>query len=123
MPEASEPLATTVTRGTLASAEELAAYLLRGGIDTVAAGASGDVDDVLTAYREAGTPAVVCLTGPDALYADWGADLVPALREAGARRVVVAGKEKSVDAPVDDAAAMGVDALAFLRRTREELAS
>ena len=115
------------TMGTIAQHTARATFVANlfaaGGIDTVAAGASGDVDDVLTAYREAGTPAVVCLTGPDALYADWGADLVPALREAGARRVVIAGKDKAVDAPVDDAAAMGVDALAFLRRTREELAS
>ena len=94
-----------------------------GGIDTVVAGATEGVDDVLAAYREAGTPAVVCLTGPDPLYGEWGAELVAALREAGARRVIVAGKPDAVAAEVDDSAAMGLDALAFLRRTREELAA
>lgn len=93
-----------------------------GGIDTVTAGATDGVDAVVEAYRQADAPAVVCLTGPDPLYAEWGADLVAALRDAGARHVVVAGKPDAVDADVDDSCAMGVDALAFLRRTREEVA-
>ena len=62
---------------------------------------------------------MACLAGTDAAYAEWGADLAAALREAGARRVVVAGKPFD---GVDDHAAMGVDALAFLTRTREALA-
>jgi methylmalonyl-CoA mutase len=93
-----------------------------GGIDTVTAGATDGVDAVLAAYREAGAPGVVCLTGPDPLYAEWGADLVAALRDAGARHVVVAGKPDTVAADVDDSCAAGLDALAFLRRTREEVA-
>ena len=56
------------------------------------AGATEGVDDVLKAYHEAGEPPVVCLAGPDAAYEEWGADLVAALREAGARHVIVAGK-------------------------------
>ena len=40
----------------------------------------------------AGDPPVVCLAGPDSLYEEWGSDLVTALREAGARHVIVAGK-------------------------------
>ena len=36
--------------------------------------------------------AVVCLAGTDAAYAEWGADLVAALREAGATHVIVAGE-------------------------------
>ncbi|MGJ9413570.1 methylmalonyl-CoA mutase family protein [Aeromicrobium sp. CF4.19] len=120
------------TMGTVAQhtarATFMANLLAAGGIDTVLAGTSEGVDDVVAAYREAGAPTVVCLSGPDALYAQWGAELVAALREAGARRVVVAGKPETVDAPVDggaidDWAAAGLDALAFLRRTREELAT
>jgi methylmalonyl-CoA mutase len=42
-----------------------------------------------------------------------------ALREAGARWVVIAGRDRD---GVDDSAATGVDALAFLTRTREKLA-
>ena len=69
----------------------------------------------------AGQP-VVCLAGTDAAYAEWGADLVAALRAAGASYVVLAGKpgEKTVT-DVDDSCAMGVDALGFLGRIREEL--
>ena len=89
-----------------------------GGVDTVVAGPSEGVDDVLAAYREAGQPAVVCLVGNDASYQQWGADLVAALRGAGATHVVLAGKEVvGADATI----AIGVDALAFLRSIREEL--
>ncbi|WP_375002726.1 methylmalonyl-CoA mutase family protein [Aeromicrobium sp. CTD01-1L150] len=129
-----EPAAEPVflaTMGTIAQHTARATFAANlfaaGGIDTVTAGPSEGPEDVVTAYREADTPAVVCLTGPDPLYAAWGTDLVAALREAGARRVVVAGKpgtveEGAVDASaVDDWAAAGLDALAFLRRTREEL--
>ena len=80
------------------------------------AGPTDGVESVLAAY--AGQP-VVCLAGTDTAYAEWGADVVAALREAGATHVVVAGRP--IDG-VDDSAAMGVDALAFLTRTREALA-
>ena len=90
-----------------------------GGIDTVTAGATEGVDDVVSAYREAGETPVVCLAGPDSAYEEWGSDLVAALREAGARHVIVAGKADARSA--DETAAAGLDALAFLRRTREVL--
>ena len=93
--------------------------LASGGIDTVTAGATEGVDDVVQAYREAGDLPVVCLAGPDSAYKDWGANLVAALREAGARHVIVAGK---ADIEADDSAAAGLDALDFLTRTREVLA-
>ncbi len=80
------------------------------------AGPTDTVESVLTAY---GQQPVVCLAGTDAAYAEWGADLVSALREAGASHVVIAGKP--IDG-VDDSCAMGVDALKFLTTTREKLA-
>jgi methylmalonyl-CoA mutase len=89
-----------------------------GGVAVEAAGATADVAAVLEAY--AGQP-VVCLAGTDATYAEWGADLVAALRAAGASYVVLAGKPGSVGLDVDDSCAMGVDALGFLARIREEL--
>jgi methylmalonyl-CoA mutase len=61
---------------------------------------------------------VVCLVGNDKAYEAWGADLVDALRGAGAAHVVLAGKA-SIGA--DTTIAMGVDALAFLRSIREVL--
>ena len=87
-----------------------------GGIETVNEGAHTDVDDVLGHYRG---EAVVCLVGADTAYADWGGDLIAALREAGARWVIVAGQPRD---DADDNCAMGVDALDFLNRTREKLA-
>ena len=74
---------------------------------------------------------MVALPGPDDLYAERGADTIEALRGAGARHVILAGNPPrqisaggtpTGDLKVDDSAAMGVDALAFLRRTREALA-
>ncbi len=96
--------------------------LASGGIDTVTAGATDGVDDVVSAYHEAGDPPVVCLAGPDSAYEEWGSDLVSALRDAGARHVIVAGKADSADDwGADENAAAGLDALDFLRRTREVL--
>jgi methylmalonyl-CoA mutase len=118
-----EPATTPVFLATMGS---IAAHTARatfasnlfaaGGIAVEAAGATDGADDVVKAY--AGQP-VVCLAGADTTYAEWGADVVARLRDAGARWVIVAGKP--IDG-VDDSCAMGVDALAFLHRTREKLA-
>ena len=68
---------------------------------------------------------VVCLAGADPTYAEWGEAAASALREAGATRVIIAGVSTSSTSGVfdviDDSCAMGVDALAFLTRTREAL--
>jgi methylmalonyl-CoA mutase len=110
----------------LATLGQVAAYTARatfatnllaaGGIEVRPAGATAGVDDLLAAYD--GQP-VVCLAGTDAAYAEWGVDAVAALRGAGARHVIVAGRPDGLD--VDDSCARGVDALAFLHRTREKL--
>lgn len=113
------PVAQHTARATFA-----ANLLGAGGVDTVVAGASEGPDDLVAAYRGDGEPVtrVVCLAGTDAAYAEWGAAAMRALREAGAAYVILAGKpgESTVDG-VDDSCAMGVDALAFLTRVREEL--
>ncbi|MDN5892833.1 MAG: methylmalonyl-CoA mutase subunit beta [Nocardioides sp.] len=93
-----------------------------GGVDVVVAGATDGVDSVIAKYD--GQP-VVCLAGADAGYAEWGADLVAKLREAGAQHVVLAGKPggRTISPDlVDDSAAAGVAALTFLNSTREKLA-
>lgn len=96
--------------------------LAAGSVEVVYPGPLADVDAAVAAYD--GAP-VVCLCGSDAAYAEWGPALVAALRDAGARHVVVAGKptvrgpDGEVHLEVDDSCAMGVDALAFLTRTRE----
>ena len=109
------PVAAFTARSTFA-----ANLLSAGGVDHVVAGATEGVDDVVSAYREAGAPAVVCLVGTDAAYAAWGAELVTALRDAGATHVVLAGKS---DVGADTTVAAGADALAFLRSIRQELAA
>ena len=88
-----------------------------GGVAVDVAGATASADDLVKAY--AGQK-VVALAGTDATYAEWGAAAIEALRGAGASYVILAGKPG--DLAVDDSAAMGLDALAFLNRTREALA-
>ncbi|MDT0349384.1 methylmalonyl-CoA mutase family protein [Pseudonocardia charpentierae] len=116
-------LAATGTRPTafLATLGPLAAYAARagfarnllhaGGIDAVEAGPTQTVDEVAAAFREAGTPVAV-LCAPDGLYAERAAPVVAALRAAGARHVLLAGKAR-VDG-LDGRLYTGVDALAVL---------
>ncbi|MCY7400667.1 MAG: methylmalonyl-CoA mutase family protein [Nocardioides sp.] len=124
-----EMRATPATRPVfLASMGAVAAHTARatfatnlfaaGGVDVEPAGPTDGVGAVTAAYR--GQP-VVCLAGTDAAYAEWGGDLVAALRAAGASYVVLAGRPPRTVTGVDDSCAMGVDALAFLARIREEL--
>ena len=112
------PIAAHTARATFA-----ANLFAAGGIDTVTAGATADVDQVLAAYAAASTEGpgnvpVVCLTGNDGAYAEWGAELITALREAGAQWVVLAGKAVL---EADETVAAGVDALAFLHTIRTKL--
>lgn len=90
-----------------------------GGIAVEVAGPTDGAEALLASYRSSGgQAAVVCLAGTDAAYEEWGAAAAAALREAGAQHVIIAGKATDYS---DDSLAMGVDALAFLTRTREKL--
>lgn len=112
------------TMGTVAAHTARATFasnlFAAGGIAVVNPGRADDVEAVLAAYNgpDGGQP-VVCLTGNDKAYGEWGADLANALREAGAKHVILAGKAPE-GVVVDDTCAMGVDALDFLNRTREK---
>ena len=86
-----------------------------GGVAVDVAGATDGPQALVAAYD--GQP-VVCLAGADPTYAEWGESAATALREAGASRVIIAGRSTEW---TDDSCAMGVDALAFLTRTREAL--
>ncbi len=107
------------TMGTVAAHTARASFATNlfaaGGVAVDLAGATDGVESVLARY--AGQP-VASLCGTDAAYAEWGTDLVDALRTAGARHVVVAG---AADVGADDRCYAGMDALAFLRRIREVL--
>jgi methylmalonyl-CoA mutase len=107
------------TMGTVAAHTARASFATNlfaaGGVAVHVAGATDGVESVLDRYSG---QSVVCLCGTDAAYAEWGIELVDALRAAGARHVVVAG---AADVGADDRCYAGTDALAFLRRTREVL--
>lgn len=117
-----EPVAESVflaTMGTVAAHTARATFATNlfaaGGIDVVNEGRHDDIDAVLAHYRG---ERVVCLTGTDTAYAEWGAALAESLRSGGAQRVIVAGKPME---GCDDNCAMGLDALDFLHRTRAAL--
>jgi methylmalonyl-CoA mutase len=107
------------TMGTVAAHTARATFasnlLAAGGVAVDVAGPTEPADDLVAAYDGQG---VVCLAGSDSAYEAWGAEAVSALRAAGASWVVIAGKPTGY---ADDACAMGVDALAFLTRTRGKL--
>ncbi len=125
--EPAESLVFLATMGTIAAHTARATFAANlfaaGGIGVVNEGRHDDVEAVLDHYD--GQP-VVCLVGHDKAYAEWGAELVTGLRDAGAEWVVLAGLRQSLgaveDIEIDDTCAMGVDALDFLTRTREKLA-
>jgi methylmalonyl-CoA mutase len=108
------------TMGTVAAHTARATFVgnlfAAGGIAVDLAGATDGADDLVAKYDG---QAVVCLAGTDAAYAEWADVAVARLREAGAQWVIVAGRPRD---DADDSCAVGVDALAFLRRTREKLA-
>lgn len=68
---------------------------------------------------EYGGERVAMLAGTDAAYAEQGAAVAADLRAKGVAHVIVAGRPTEW---ADDSAVIGVDALAFLTRVREELA-
>ena len=123
-----EPVSDPVFLATMGSVADHTAragfalnLLAAGGIPVDQAGPTSDADEVVAAYAG---QRVVCLAGTDGAYAAWGADLIAALRQSGARHVVLAGRpgERTVSADLlDDACALGVDAVEFLRRTRAAL--
>ena len=108
------------TMGTVAAHTARATFAANlfaaGGIVVDVAGATETADDLVAAYD--GQP-VVCLAGSDGAYDAWADEAARRLRAAGAQWVVIAGRPRD---SVDDSAAMGVDALEFLTRTREKLA-
>jgi methylmalonyl-CoA mutase len=109
------PRAFLATLGPLAAHAARAAFarnlLHAGGIDTVDAGATTTVDEVVTAFTAADTPVAV-LCGTDTVYADRAAATAAALRDAGARHVLLAGSA-AVDG-IDGHLADGGDALGSL---------
>jgi methylmalonyl-CoA mutase len=109
------PRAFLATLGPLSAYAARAGFarnlLAAGGIETAEAGPTETAQEVADAFRAAGTPvAVLCST--DALYGERAAQTVAALREAGARQVLLAG---AAEVPgLDGHLAAGCDALAVI---------
>ncbi len=107
------PLATYTARAGFARS-----LLAGGGIETPEAGPTDSADELVAAFAEAGTPVAV-LCSSDGLYAERGEAAVAALREAGARSVLLAGRAEI--AGVDGRLYAGCDALAVIDAVYEAL--
>ncbi|TDD41466.1 methylmalonyl-CoA mutase family protein [Saccharopolyspora elongata] len=117
------PTVFLATLGSLAAHNARASFarnlLAAGGIESTDAGATESTEDVLAAY--AGAP-VVCLCSSDKVYAERAAETAAALKQAGAKHVLLAGKPG--DPPpegVDGFVFAGCDALAVLTDVHEKL--
>jgi methylmalonyl-CoA mutase len=112
----------------LATIGELAEYTARasftqnllgaGGIVTTDGPGGTDTTEIANAFREAGTPVAV-IASSDKQYDEHAAEIAAALREAGASRILLAGK-KDIEG-VDGTLYAGCDAAAVLRDTLDEL--
>lgn len=94
-----------------------------GGIETVL-GEGADADVLAEAFAASGA-AVACLCSSDKLYAEQASVVAAALKAAGARRVLLAGKpgehlEAYQQAGVDDYVFVGCDAVAALTTVLDE---
>jgi methylmalonyl-CoA mutase len=103
-----------------------------GGIETVLSEAAGgsktdkpDFAALTEAFTASGT-AAACLCSSDGLYAEYAAEAAAALKAAGARYVVLAGRPGDrraayAEAGVDAFAYVGCDALAILTTVLDEI--
>ncbi|MGW5265554.1 methylmalonyl-CoA mutase subunit beta [Microbispora sp. NPDC004025] len=118
----SRPTVFLATIGPVAAHTARAAFAANlfaaGGVATVAGGPGTDPAAIAAAFRDCGTP-VACLCSSDRLYGEHAAAVAAALREAGARRVWLAGKGEYEG--VDATLYSGCDALEVLRTTFDDL--
>ncbi len=118
-------LLSLVVLGSVASAGPRVAFvrnaLAAGGVEVAEILPAATDSDVLAGFD--GSP-VVCVAGSDATYRTDGGAVIEALRGAGARWVVFAGRPGAELASlVDDSIAAGDDVVAFLHRLRGRLTS
>ncbi|HSK58989.1 MAG TPA: methylmalonyl-CoA mutase family protein [Actinomycetospora sp.] len=116
------PTVFLATLGTLAEYTARVSFtanlLGAGGIETAEGPGGTDPQEIATAFRDAGTPVAV-IASTDGNYDRYAADVAAALREAGATRILLAGK-KDIEG-VDGTLHAGCDAAAVLRDTLDEL--
>ncbi|WP_243793593.1 methylmalonyl-CoA mutase family protein [Saccharopolyspora gloriosae] len=109
------PLATYTARASFARN-----LFAAGGLESTEAGPTESTSDVLAAYAEHPTP-VVCLCSADKVYAERAAETAEALKEAGAKRVLLAGKPSQRPDDVDGHVFAGCDAIQVLRAAHRTL--
>ncbi len=113
----SRPSAFLATLGPLAVYTARAGFtrnlLQAGGIDAPEAGPTESADEVAEAFRKQGTPVAV-LCSSDKVYDERAAETAAALRDAGARRVLLAGRPPEEVPGVDGYLYAGCDALAVI---------
>ncbi|MDY7101202.1 MAG: methylmalonyl-CoA mutase family protein [Actinomycetota bacterium] len=114
------PIATHTARATWA-----ANLFAVGGVRSIEPGPLDDVAAAVAAF-EADDSTVVCLCSSDDVYAERAAETATALREAGARRIYLAGKpgeheQTWRDAGVDEFVHVGIDVLDTLQRAHDHL--
>ena len=125
-------LATLGPRAVHTARSSFAANLFQaGGIETPISEAAGgskteqpDVQALAEAFTSSGAQAA-CICSSDALYAEYGEAAAAALKRAGARYVVLAGRpgdrlEGYQRAGVDDFVYLGCDAVAALTAALDE---
>jgi methylmalonyl-CoA mutase len=117
------PTAFLATLGPIAAHTARAAFARNlyaaGGIRSVDAGATESTAQVVEAFTASGAK-LACVCGADKAYAEQLAEVVAALKEAGAGAVVVAGKPKD-DGGADGLVYVGCDAIAALEEAFQTL--
>jgi methylmalonyl-CoA mutase len=84
-------------------------WLEAGGIEPVYDGEAGTPDEAIRSLRAAGA-SLACLCGDDAAYAAQGAAFAAAIKAAGVKGLVLAGRPRDMEAELRSA---GVDAFVF----------
>ncbi|MPY97440.1 MAG: methylmalonyl-CoA mutase [Actinophytocola sp.] len=109
------PVAAHTARATFA-----ANLFAAGGIEPVNAGATDTVADVLAAFVGSHTT-VACLCGTDMAYAEQADEVAAALRKAGAKAVLLAGKPTDAYDGITGFVHKGCDVLDLLATTLDTL--
>ncbi|GAA3730399.1 methylmalonyl-CoA mutase family protein [Salinactinospora qingdaonensis] len=101
------PVAAHTARATFA-----ANLFQAGGIEPVSAGATAKPEEVAALFRDSGAR-VACLCSSDKVYVEQAGPTVAALRAAGARRVLLAGKPPAGDGAAEGDETAAVDGYVF----------
>ncbi|MQA61904.1 MAG: methylmalonyl-CoA mutase [Actinophytocola sp.] len=116
----SRPKVFLATLGTIAAHTARAGFAANlfaaGGIEPINPGPTSTVADVLAAYVNSHAP-VACLCGTDLAYAEQADEVAAALRKAGAKSVLLAGKPTDAYDGITGFVHQGCDALDVLTTT------